>query len=278
MLGVHIALLCLLCYPLLVGAQAKNVQYAPYEKSGVVRVFADRVEVREGPEATYRVRGVMDLGTEVSVIEKGEDWLTTDGYTDVWYKVRGLGNKGEILVGWVWGGDLADFSVSENLDNDPETEILLLRNRSWNDCGVWEHEKWVSGFDIRVIKDGIIWATAFEKWDYAGQFSFETASIPLTETTANGFFLTFDWARCDKGKVRQFYLLRSGDVHPQFTVWEELENKEQKCTQKVILPDNPIGTPNAIAIHSTCTMKADGSQGYSSRMYLWDGRDFQPAK
>jgi hypothetical protein len=277
-LAEYIALLCLLCFPFLAGAQAKNEQYAPYDKVGVVRIFADQVEVREGPEITYRVRGLMVMGTEVSVIEQGTDWLTVENYSDVWYKVRGLGTRGEILVGWVWGGDLADFSVADNLDNDPETEILLIRNRTWNDCGVWEHEKWESGLDIKVVKDGFVWAKSFEKWNYIGNLSFEAVSIALTNTQANGFFLSFDWARCDKGHSRQFYLLRSGTITPQFTLIESLENKEQKCTERALFPDNPIGTPDAIVIHSTCTQKADGSKGYATRTFRWDGRDFQPVR
>lgn len=255
-------------------AQQKDHPYAPFEKEGVVRLFGDQVNVREGAGTTYIVRGTLPAGTQLQILEQSFDWFMPVDYEEPWYRVRTRTPDGNTIVGYVWGGLIADQSFETDLDGDGELELLMIKNRTWNKCKMWDQEVWKSGLEFRVMKDGMFWASGDYATDYASNLEVEPFVIPFENGSLWSLKLSYDWEYCESGKRNALFLLRLGKFEHQFDWFEQMQGKELSCADRPVFPGDPMGKNGQVIIYRTCEHK-DGSQSFDTQVYHWNGTAFR---
>ena len=90
------------------------------------RLFNDKVNVRAQPAIDGSIIANLPAGAEITVLEKTKITMDVDGFIDYWYRVK----LADDSTGFVWGGFLANHSITLDIDNDHENELLLIKNVS----------------------------------------------------------------------------------------------------------------------------------------------------
>ena len=105
--------------------------YGQFEIGVETRSFGENVNVRNLPNANASRIGKLSLGEVVEVLEKSDNMLTQNGYSEAWYKVKVVPIGADTYQGWVWGGLLAKTVETFDLNGDEKQEIIMAGIKSF---------------------------------------------------------------------------------------------------------------------------------------------------
>jgi hypothetical protein len=91
--------------------------YHQFEEDDICYLIADNVNIRSEASTKASVVTNVPIGTEVTILEESSKQLRLKGFKANWYKVKFKG-KEKKMTGYVWGGLIAEGSVTCASDND----------------------------------------------------------------------------------------------------------------------------------------------------------------
>lgn len=92
--------------------KAQN-DYHRFESGENVFLLADQVNVRSKASSSAEVITKLPIGTKLYVLEESNEYLTINGFSAPWYKV-----KFDNQSGFIWGGLIAEGHLVSEDDND----------------------------------------------------------------------------------------------------------------------------------------------------------------
>ena len=107
-------------------------------------LLADRVYLRNCDGTSCKKRGVLAIGTKLTVLEKSEKTLVINGIQSNWYKVRTQDNEG-----WIWGGFIAQKSFGSQANAD--IKFVFGRESTAQDSTGFLTEY----YQLRAFKNGV---------------------------------------------------------------------------------------------------------------------------
>ncbi|WP_452219993.1 SH3 domain-containing protein [Lacinutrix salivirga] len=106
-------------------------------------LLADDVALRDCPSSFCQKLTTVTIGTKVRLLAKSDEPQTLNGITSSWYKIK-LGPD----TGWVWGGLIAQKTMSSKVDN--EVKFVFGEESVKNTFGESQKKR----YQIRAIKNG----------------------------------------------------------------------------------------------------------------------------
>lgn len=100
-----------------------------YADKTTLYLFSDQVSIRKSPSCKAEIIAQLPIGQAVYNITYGNKPLPTseiNGYTDMWYHVRGKDAKGKPFVGYVWGAHIAKGWREADITGDGNPEFVML--------------------------------------------------------------------------------------------------------------------------------------------------------
>lgn len=102
-----------------ISAEVSPKEYSIYTftfKEGTeTYLFGDKVNIRNQPKMSSKVRAVLPIGTKIKITQKTSNFSVINGYKEFWYKISYAKNRS----GYVWGGLIA-------MNYLPDGDYLIL--------------------------------------------------------------------------------------------------------------------------------------------------------
>jgi hypothetical protein len=236
----------------------------PPRKSGIQRIFADKVGVREKPDTKAKVISQISPGSSLKVLKKVEEVHTIDGISDYFYQIQNASK-----TGYVWGGSLADYVFEQDFNGDGEKEILLIKNVSKEKELFW----------IKIIKNGKVISEFERKITSVSNFSMKILPGDLYDPKISLlaiYYLDESESDISAPKVDIYYLDRDNALKFAFDYTEKACDPPTCMETIPIFPGDiargqkPKGEPNKVILHiHTYDLDNESKHEYSQVEYIW---------
>jgi hypothetical protein len=241
----------------------------PPKKTGIQRIFGDKVSVREKPDSKAKVISQISAGSSLKILKKVDEIYSIDGISDYFYQIQNASN-----IGYIWGGSLADFVSEQDFNGDGEKEILLIKNISKEKGLFW----------IKIIKKGKVISEYERKMTSVSNLSVKILpgdlfdpKIPLLAI----YYLDESESDTSSPKVDVYYLEKDNTLKFAFNYSEKLCDPPSCLETIPIFPGdiarglNPRGEPNKVILHiHTYDLDNESKHEYSQIEYIWTPEGF----
>jgi hypothetical protein len=101
-----------------------------YANHSTLFIFTEKATVYQGPCQTSATLATLTQGSPVTNIAYNDDYYLPEdeinGYSDIWYHVKGTNTAGQSFDGYVWGADIAKGWRTIDVSGDGKADFLML--------------------------------------------------------------------------------------------------------------------------------------------------------
>ena len=241
----------------------------PPKRSGIQRIFGDKVSFREKPDSKAKVISQISSGSSLKILKKVDELHTIDGISDYFYQIQNASK-----IGYIWGGSLADYVFEQDFNRDGEKEILLIKNVSKEKELFW----------IKIIKNGKVISEYERKTTSVSNFSIKILPGDLFDPKMSLlaiFYLDESESDTSSPKVDVYYLEKDNTLKFAFNYTEKACDPPTCLETIPIFPGdiarglNPRGEPNTVILHRhTYDLDNESKHEYSQIEYIWTPEGF----
>lgn len=235
------------------------------KKGDVLYVFGDRVNVRDTFGLGGKVVGKLAIGQTVRLVDWTEEYdLKVQGYGDRWYKIEAFDLFGKEVVGYVWGGLFAKSWMFADINNDWETELVMLGVSGKPNVG----EETADG-EVRIMKNGfLLQEKPIQDLCVAGFCESETSLKIIQDKNLSDGMRILEASITTPGVqdiVVKSLLFWNGEKLEEITQYQNVYSSLTGINESPIYPSDEAGQDNQIIVQR-CTAFYNKEDGGSTQV------------
>lgn len=255
-------------------------QLGTFQNGSIVRLSADRVNIRSTPSLSGSVIATLPIGTKLRINSKSDASSTIDRLTAPWYGVS-FGDKSAEKKGFVWGGLLSVASL--DLRGTGKEELILAGlavtpDKSITCRAILLRGGTVSG-KVEFDPPGLLNQDGTYDYSVTG----ELYGGRGLKGVANVIALSFNYPACGYPFGTVLIIYDGKALYNGVKTLSMVEAGVFHVISKPVFPDEMEGVKDRVVIVTTHEEFNDESKEYrvtkiEKKIYRWEGKSFSEVK